>query len=110
MKVAVYSKVGCGICVAAKNKIEMMGFTKVAEPGEWSDGTWVERDVEQVNAGLSENWRLFPDCECLAFTMLHDLDALPIIWIDGEFHTYANAMRTMKAKLAERKEPVAVPA
>lgn len=110
MKVAVYSKIGCGICVAAKKKIELMGLTKVAEPDDWCDGTWVERDVLQVNAGLSENWRRFPDCELLAFTMLHDMKTLPVIWIDGEFYTYADAMRTMKVKRAERKEPVAVPA
>ncbi len=84
MTIDVYSKEGCAICVAAKDKLEKLGL-----PFDSHD---IERTVEP-----HEGWREDGTVEVLAMYAMID-NHLPVIRIDGECTDYANAMRQLNTR------------
>jgi len=110
MKVAIYGKDGCGICVQAKNKMKHFNLKKVDSLDEWQDGTWVERDAVGLKKGTTDEfWRRFPDIDVLAFISMEETDKIPLIWIDGDVYYYSEAMKELK-RLKKLKEDVVVSA
>lgn len=84
MTIAVFSKQGCGKCQAAKEKIRLMNLS------------YEEHDIE-YHTTLHEGWRQDGSVEILsAYT---DMDTLPLIRINGQFHDYSGAMRVLKEGL-----------
>ena len=85
--IEVYSKKGCGICDAVKEKLDLLGL-----PFESHN---IEQTLEP-HAG----WREDGSPEVMAaYAMIHN--HLPVIRIDGDFTDYAGAMRRLN-----RREPV----
>lgn len=82
MNIEVYSKPGCGKCKAAKSKLQMMGLP------------YQEHDI-QAYITPHEGWRTDGSTEVMAAHTL--LDTLPIFRLDGEFCTYPQAMKALKA-------------
>ena len=82
--IEVYSKEGCGICAAAKDKLRKLGL-----PFDTHD---IETAVEP-----HEGWRADGSTDVLAFYAMID-NHLPVIRIDGECTDYANAMRQLKTR------------
>jgi len=84
MTIEVYSKEGCGICTAAKNKLRKLGLP------------FDSRDI-----GLAvqphEGWRQDGSADVLAMYAMID-NHLPIIRIDGECVDYATAMRRLNKR------------
>lgn len=98
MKVAIYGKTNCKICSDAKNKMRHFSLEKVNSLEEWVDGTWIERNAEDVVSGVTDSdWRGFPDAEVLTFINVEETDKVPLIWVNGEIHYYAEAMKMLKA-------------
>ena len=78
MNIEVYSRDGCAICTAAKDK-----FTKLGLP-------FATRDIEAA-VEPHDGWREDGSAEVLAMYAMID-NHLPVIRIDGECTDYANAM------------------
>jgi glutaredoxin len=79
----VYSKVGCGICEKAKEKLSRMGL-------EFSN-----RELMPA-IDLHSGWREDGSVEVLsAYAWIEG--RLPVIRIDEGFHDYPGAMRRLKA-------------
>jgi len=79
--IEVYSKKGCGKCEAAKDKLRKMGFA------------YDERDLSYY-IQPHEGWREDGSVEAMAAHT--QMDTLPLIRINQEFHDYPSAMRTLK--------------
>jgi len=81
--VKVYGKPGCGLCEAAKDKLQKMGLK-----------------YEALNLGdfteLHDGWREDNSCEVLAAYML--IDKMPIVEINGQYMDYPSAMRQLKKR------------
>lgn len=88
MVVQIYSKPGCGICEAAKDKMKKLGID------------YEERNLE-YHTQHHEGWREDGSVEAMAAHTL--LDTLPLFRLDNDFHDYPSAMRTLK----KRARPVA---
>ena len=84
MTIEVYSKEGCAICKAAKQKLERMGL-----PFESRD---ITATIEP-----HDGWREDGSVEVLAAYAMID-SHLPVIRIDGEFTDYPGAMRRLKER------------
>jgi len=84
MTIDVYSKEGCGICEAAKDKLNKLGL-----PFESHD---IESTVKP-----HEGWRQDGSTEVLAMYAMID-NHLPVIRIDGECTDYATAMRRLNKR------------
>jgi hypothetical protein len=112
MKVAIYSKKNCGICDKAKDKLNLFGFQKTQEYESWVKDTWIERDIEGLmNGSTDERWRDFPDQEVLAFIHWKTTEKIPILWIDGECFEYSEAMKFLKKhRKIQKPEPVVLEA
>ena len=82
MTIEVYSKKGCKLCKAAKDKLAMMGADfktfELASAVTLHEG-WREDDTVEIMAG---------------YAMIGN--RLPLIRIEGEFHSYPSAMRRLK--------------
>lgn len=81
--VEVYSKKGCRICDAAKDKLERLGVL------------FRTFDLQEIIAHHS-GWREDGSIEVLAAYAMID-NRMPVIRIGGEFHDYPGAMRRLKA-------------
>ena len=88
MTIAVYSKLGCGKCAAAKEKIRMMNME------------YQEHDIE-YHIRLHDGWREDGSVEVLS--AYHGMDTLPLIRINSRFYDYAGAMSELKKRLRERE-------
>jgi glutaredoxin len=82
MTIAVYSKEGCGICSAAKDKLNRMGLT------------YSTHDLPQT-IEPHQGWREDGSVDVLAAYALIG-NKLPVIRIDEEFHDYPGAMKRLK--------------
>lgn len=87
--IEVYSKQGCGICSAAKEKLERLGLEFKAV------------DLQEAIAPHA-GWREDETVEIMAGYAMID-NHLPLIRIEGEFHSYPSAMRRLKSM-----EPVGI--
>jgi glutaredoxin len=83
MDIAVYTKPGCGLCEAAKEKLNRLGLSFQTLP--------IAPFLEH-----HEGWRADGSCKVLAAYMLYN--TLPLFQIDGEFMTYPQAMRRLKGR------------
>jgi len=83
MKVRIYSKKDCGICKAAKQKLEILGVK------------YEEYDLSYY-LELHEGWREDGSVEIMAAHAT--LDTLPLIRVDESFHDYPTAMKILKNK------------
>ena len=81
MTVVVYGKPGCGLCEAAKRKLETLAI-----PYEY-------RDIAPMLA-LHDGWRQNGSVDVLA--AYTQAGTLPIIGINGEYVTYPEAMRRLR--------------
>lgn len=81
MTIEVYSKEGCAICTAAKDKLRKLGLP------------FDSRDIEAA-VEPHEGWREDGSVDVLAMYAMID-NHLPVIRIDGECTDYANAMRRL---------------
>jgi hypothetical protein len=81
MDIKVYSKLGCGKCAAAKNKLKLMGLE------------YTEHDLA-YHITFHEGWRQDGSADVMAAHTI--LDTLPIFRLDDEFHDYPSAMRKLK--------------
>ncbi len=89
--VKVYGKHGCGLCDAAKGKLDMMGLKYEAlDLGVYSEH--------------HEGWREDNSCQVLAAYML--IDKLPVMEIDGSYMDYPSAMRELKTHKQEKRATV----
>lgn len=88
IEIHVYSKAGCGICEAAKEKIKAMGFS------------YHEHSLA-YHTSPHEGWREDGSVDAMAAHAL--LDKLPLIRVGGEFHDYPAAMRKLKMLQSERE-------
>jgi glutaredoxin len=79
----IYSKEGCGICNAAKDKLARMGL-------EYSS-----HDL-QTTIEPHQGWRSDGSVDVLAAYALIG-NKLPVIRINDEFHDYPSAMRRLKS-------------
>ena len=79
----IYSKKGCGICAAAKDKFSRMGLD------------YSSHDL-QTTIAPHMGWREDGSVDVLAAYALIN-NRLPVIRIDGEFHDYPSAMRLLKS-------------
>ncbi len=84
MTVTVYSKQGCGVCDAAKDKLRRFGVDHE------------ERDVEALLT-LHEGWRGDESVDLSAASAMLE-GAVPILRVDGEYLTYPAAMRALKSR------------
>jgi glutaredoxin len=84
MTIEVYSKEGCAICTAAKDKLKKLGLPF---------------DTRDIDAAVEphEGWREDGSVDVLAMYAMID-NHLPIIRIDGECTDYANAMRRLNTR------------
>jgi len=110
MKVAIYGKKNCKICVNAKKKMKHFSLQEVTSLDEWEEGTWIERDASGVVDGLTDDkWKNFPDVEVLSFIHDKETDKIPLIWIDGDVYFYSEAMKKLKSlkkAMSEAKDPI----
>jgi glutaredoxin len=88
LTIQVYSKPGCGICEAAKDKLDRMGFP------------YETRDLTQT-IEPHEGWREDGSIELLAAYALIG-NRVPILKIGAEYHDYPSAMRKLKTLRSER--------
>ena len=86
MTIAVYSKAGCGRCVAAKEKIRLMKLE------------YQEHDIE-YHTRHHEGWRTDGSVEVMS--AYHGMDTLPLIRIGDRFYDYVGAMSTLKQQLRD---------
>jgi glutaredoxin len=82
MTIDVYSKKGCGVCEAAKEKLNLMGLPYRSHE--------MERFME-----FHEGWREDGSVEVLAAYAMFD-NHLPLIRIDGQYFDYAGAMSRLR--------------
>ncbi|MBN1257527.1 MAG: glutaredoxin [Planctomycetes bacterium] len=82
MKVHVYSKEGCGICTAAKEKLQRMGYD-------------YEEHNLQYHVEFHEGWEKDGSIEILAAHS--QINTMPLIRVGNEFLDYAAAMKTLKS-------------
>lgn len=82
MTIEVYGKKGCGVCSAAKEKLQRMGLS------------YSDRDLESVTRPHA-GWRDDGSIEVLAALSLLD-NRLPLIKIEGSYYDYPGAMRRLK--------------
>ncbi|MHC4199756.1 MAG: glutaredoxin domain-containing protein [Planctomycetota bacterium] len=83
MTIEVYSKQGCGICSAAKEKLELLGLDFKAvdlQEAITPHAGWREDETVEIMAG---------------YAMIDN--HLPLIRIEGKFHSYPSAMRRLKS-------------
>lgn len=88
MVIEVYSKPGCGICEAAKDKLRKMGFD------------YEERDIE-YHTTPHDGWREDGSVEAMAAHSLYD--SIPLIRVGETVHDYAGAMRELKTMRRKTK-------
>jgi hypothetical protein len=81
--IEIYSKEGCGICEAAKEKLSRMGLA------------YKQYDLQALIKPHT-GWREDGSVEILAAYAMID-NRLPVIRIDREFHDYPGAMRRLKS-------------
>ena len=89
MLIRVYGKVGCGLCIAAKQKL-----AKLNKPYE-------DCELEHFTKH-HEGWREDGSVEVLA--AYSEKKAMPLIQIDGVFYDYPGAMSKLKKEQHSRKE------
>lgn len=82
MTIEVYSKKGCGICEAAKEKLSMMGLS------------FRTVDLQEV-IDYHPNWREDGSVDVLAGYALVG-SKVPVIKIGDKYHDYPSAMRVLK--------------
>ena len=88
MTIDIYSKQGCGICDAAKDKMGRLGLE------------YQTHDLLQV-IEPHQGWREDGSIEVLAaYALLNN--KLPVIKIDAEFHDYPSAMKRLKTLNADQ--------
>ena len=80
--IEVYSRAGCGVCEAAKAKLDLMGFE------------YRNHELSPL-IDLHDGWRDDGSVEVLAAYASID-NRLPVIRIDEGFHDYSGAMRRLK--------------
>jgi len=85
MTIAVFGKKNCGICDAAKDKLNKMGLDYEAH--ELADYTTHH-----------DGWRDDDSAGLLASYLM--MDKLPIIRINEKYHDYPGAMKRLKKELA----------
>lgn len=83
MTISVYSKDGCGKCVAAKDKLNKMGYD------------YKEYNLEDFTV-YHEGWR--NDVSVPLMAAYSDMDTLPIISINDDYMNYPSAMKRLKNK------------
>ncbi|MHC4914576.1 MAG: glutaredoxin domain-containing protein [Planctomycetota bacterium] len=86
--IKVYGKNGCGLCEAAKDKLQKMGVKY--EALNLTDFT-----------ELHDGWRDDNSCEVLAAYML--IDKLPLVQINDRYMDYPSAMRQLKNRAPMEK-------
>ncbi|MHC4249961.1 MAG: glutaredoxin family protein [Planctomycetota bacterium] len=84
MTIEVYSKEGCAICTAAKDKLRKLGLP------------FDSRDIDSTVVP-HEGWRDDGSADVLAMYAMID-NHLPVIRIDGECTDYASAMRRLNRR------------
>ena len=93
MNITIYGRQGCGICDRFKQHVKDFGFeyefADFDEYTDWEKGIWRDRDVCRVLA---------------AYRFIND-EHLPVINIDNQFYSYAQAMSILK-KEKEKNEKV----
>jgi len=82
MNIIVYGKPGCKKCDSAKEKLDKMGL-----PYEFK--------FLPALVVWHEGWREDESVALLAESTLRDGD-MPIIWINGRFYSYSEAMKDIK--------------
>ena len=92
MTVGVYGKKACGLCEAAKEKLQLLGISfkeyEIAETLQWHEG-WRDDDSVEVQACHS------------------DIDALPVITVNRKAMSYPQAMKLLKSLMPSK--PLAQP-
>ena len=84
MRVTLYGKENCGMCMAAKDKLVRLGVE------------FEVRDLEYLTA-YHEGWREDGSVELqAAYALLRN--KVPIISIDGEWFDYPGSMRHLKGR------------
>ena len=81
MTIAIYSKPDCDFCEKAKQKMAILGFT------------YQEHSIEYHTTD-HDSWRVDGSVDVLAAHAM--LNSIPLFRIEGQFHDYPSAMRTLK--------------
>jgi glutaredoxin len=89
VQISVFSKAGCGKCVAAKEKLKKMGFQ------------YKEYDVDYA-ANPHDGWRDDESTDVLAAYTL--MDTLPIIRVGEDYYDYSGAMKQLKRLKSKKRE------
>jgi glutaredoxin len=93
--IKVYGKPGCGLCEAAKDKLQKMGLKhEVLNLGDFTE--------------LHDGWREDDSCDVLAAYML--LDKVPLVQINGQYMDYPSAMRQLKNRASTSEDQAATAA
>lgn len=82
-EITVYGKLGCGLCEAAKKKLELMHL---------------EYTSENIQSKLDhhEGWRTDKSCDVASIYYIYN--TLPVILVDGKAMTYPQTMRFLKER------------
>ncbi|MCX7933845.1 MAG: glutaredoxin [Planctomycetota bacterium] len=84
--ILIFGKQGCGLCDAAKQKMDILGI----------DYLFVDAE------NLPENWRDLDIAGAMAEYQMHD--RLPWIQIDGCWYDYPAAMKILKSRSANERQ------
>jgi len=84
VQVDVYSKKDCGVCTAAKKKLDIMKLP------------YTEYDIDYMTS-VHEGWRDDGSVDAQVYLCLIN-NAIPMIVIDGVPFTYSGAMRFLKER------------
>ena len=82
-EIVVYGKENCGLCEAAKKKLEIMGVE------------YCSQSIESIMEH-HEGWR--DDGACAVSAMYALKETLPIIQLDGVVMTYPQTMKALKQR------------
>lgn len=90
MEIEVFSKENCGVCQRFKDRVTDLGFS------------FVSRNIEDY-INYRDDWRELKSYEVSAsLTMNNNIP--PVIRIDGEYYTFASAMKKLKEIKADENK------
>lgn len=88
VETVVFGKPGCGLCDAAKEKLDLMKIP------------WRFENLQEQPS----NWRETGLVEARAMYALHQEAKLPIIRFNGSYYTYTEAIKCIKEFLKQKKK------
>ncbi len=83
-EIVVFGKENCGLCSAAKSKLDLMGIP------------YSSKNIADV-AVLHDGWRDDKSCDVLAMHTL--IDTLPVLLVDGVPMSYPQTMALLKGRI-----------